>query len=161
MLPNEREALEHFLFTLEWLLAVTARYPGSDVQIGLIHVDFGDPRILGEFYGAQRASQRLQEVTRCLRSAFRKTDLVARDGEDFWILTPYTPVTDKLSDKAMHITRIASKNGLEFVERDISIFSLTDVVALSKDRNASQFLLHLKQHHIPLARSERILPAAD
>ena len=96
-----------------------------------------------------------------MRRAFRKTDLVARDGEDFWILTPYTPVTDKLSDKAMHITRIASKNGLEFVERDISIFSLTDVVALGKDRNASQFLLHLKNHHIPLARSERILPAAD
>lgn len=160
MPQDELQAREKFLTTLEWLLAVTARYSGH-VQVGLIHIDFGNPRILGEAYGAQRASQRLQEVAHCLRKAFRKTDMVARDGEDFWILTPYTPVTDSLSDKVKHITEMASQNGLEFVERDISVFSLADFSAeLAVDRTAPEFLQHLKRNRIQLSRGEHRLPAA-
>ena len=161
-MQEELRRFENFLATLEWLLALTERYSSSDIQIGLIHIDFGNPRILGEAYGAQRASQRLHEVANCLRNAFRKTDLVARDREDFWILTPYTPVTEKLSDKVRLITELASKDGLEFVERDISIFSLRDVAAkASKNRTAPQFLQHLKENHIQLSHGKQILPAVD
>lgn len=155
------ESLEHFLFTLDWLLAVTARYSGH-IQFGLAHINYGEPSTLGEAYGAQKASQKLDEVLHSLRKAFRKTDLVARDGVDFWILVPFTPATERLSDKIKYIIETASQGGIDFVERDISIFSLSnDVAELPTDQTAAELLAYLKQNHIQLSHMKVMLPASD
>lgn len=161
MYQEDIEAREKFLFTLEWLLAVTKRYSGH-LQFGLAHIDYENPKILGETYGAQQASQKLDEVSHSLRKAFRKTDLVARDGVDFWILVPYTPTDEKLVDKIKYIIETASQGGLQIVERDISIFSLPqDAAELGEDFSALEFLTYLKKNHITLARHEILLPPSD
>lgn len=142
---------EKFLFTLEWLLAVTKRYT-DHIQFGLIHVNFANYQVLGDMFGAQEAAQKLEEVLLCLRKAFRRTDLVARDGVDFWILAPYTETDGRLADKVRNIIEIASQSGLEIVEHDISIFSLPiDVGELDENSSATEFLAHLKKNHISLA----------
>lgn len=116
------EARDNFLFTLEWILAVTKRYPDS-LHFGLAHISVGTSQRLGDAYGAQEASRKLVEVSHALRKAFRKTDLVARDGVDYWILAPYTP-SENISDKIMGIIEDASRNGLDIADRNIAIFSL-------------------------------------
>lgn len=161
MSSEDIEAREKFLFTLEWLLAVTKRHSGG-LQFGLAHINYETPKVLGETYGAQKASQKLDEVSHSLRKAFRKTDLVARDGADFWILVPFTPAEEKLVDKIRYIVDTASQSGLKIVERDISIFALPNLTAgVSADLSALEFLSYLKQNHIKLATHEVSLPASE
>lgn len=155
------EASEKFLFTLKWMLAVTERYP-DHFQFGLAHINCQNPKILGETYGAKIASQKLDEITSSLRKVFRKTDLVARDGTDFWILVPYTPSDEDLVDKIKYIIETASQCGLQIVERDISIFSLSpEMIKSCADYSASGFLAYVKENHIALARREISLPESD
>ena len=152
---------EKFLFTLEWLLAVTKRYSGG-LQFGLAHIDYKTPRTLGETYGAQKAAQKLDEVSRSLHKAFRKTDLVVRDGADFWILMPFSYAEEKLVDKIKYIIETASLGGLQIVERDISFFLLpNDSAELDANSSALEFLAHLKKNHIALASRELSLPAIE
>lgn len=161
MSPDDIEAREKFLFTLGWLLAVSKRYSGH-IQFALAHIDYEDPRTLGETYGAQKASQKLDEVSHMLRKAFRATDLVARDGVDFWVLLPYTPADEKLSDKISYIIETASQSGLQIVERDISIFSLPyEKLDLGANCSALEFLGYLKRNRPALARGEVSLPAGN
>lgn len=158
MSQQDHELREKFLFTLEWLLAVTERYT-DHVQFGLIHIDFVNPRVLGDAYGAQEASKKLDEVLHCLSKSFRKTDLVTRDGVDFWILVPYTAADGRLAEKVKDIIEIASQSGLHLVERDISIFSLPlNKGELEKNCSATEFLAHLKKNHIALANHVISLP---
>jgi len=158
MHPKDIEASEKFLFTLEWLLAVIKRYSGH-FDFALAHISYKHPSILGDAYGAPVASQKLDEFSHALRKAFRKTDLVARDGTDFWVLVPYTPVNERLVDKIKYITETASQSGLQIVERDISIFALShDLVAPGTECSAENFLRHLKDNHIALAHQEVSLP---
>lgn len=160
MSHEDLEARDKFLFTLEWLLEVTKRHSGG-LQFGLAHVNYESPKVLGETYGAQKASQKLDEVSHSLRSAFRKTDLVARDGADFWILVPFTPAEEKLLDKIKYIINTASQSGLQIVERDISIFLLpNDAAKLGENSTALEFLAYLKKNHIALASNELSLPAS-
>lgn len=161
MFNDDIEAREKFLFTLNWLLAVTKRH-SPNLQFCLAHINFENPRILGETYGAQKASQKLDEVSHLLRKAFRKTDLVARDGGDYWILVPYTPPEEKLVDKIKYIIEIASQGGLQIVERDISIFPLSQhAVEHCEDCSALEFLSYLKKNHISLASHEISLPHSE
>lgn len=161
MSHEDLEARDKFLFTLEWLLAVTKRHSGG-LQFGLAHINFETPKILGETYGAQKAAQKLDEVSHSLRKAFRKTDLVARDGTDFWILVPFTPAEEKLVDKIKYIIEAASQSGLHIVERDISIFLLpNDAATLDTSGTAVEFLAYLKKNHIALASNELSLPARE
>ena len=155
---QDHELREKFLFTLEWLLAVTERYTGH-VQFGLVHIDFVNPRVLGDTYGAQEASKKLDEVLHCLSKSFRKTDLVARDGVDFWVLVPYTATDGRLAEKVRDIIEISSQSGLQLVERDISIFSLPlNMRELEQNCSATEFLAHLKKNHIALANHVISLP---
>lgn len=155
------EASEKFLFTLKWMLAVTERYSGH-FQFGLAHINFQNPKIIGETYGAKIASQKLDEITSSLRKVFRKTDLVARDGSDFWILVPYVPPDEKLVDKIKYIIETASQCGLQIVERDISIYSLSpEMIKSCADCSASGFLAYIKENHIALARQEVSLSRSD
>ena len=159
MSHEDLEAREKFLFTLEWLLAVTQRYSG-ELQFGLAHINYETSRVLGETYGAQKAAQKLDEVSHSLRRAFRKTDLVARDGADFWILVPFAPSEEKLVDKIKYIIDSASQSGLQIVERDISIFVLPNHAAeLDASSTALEFLDYLKRNHIALASNELSIPA--
>ena len=152
------ELCEKFLYTLEWLLAVTKRYT-SQVQFGLVHISFANPRLLGDTYGAQEATHKLDQILINLQAAFRKTDLVARDGVDFWVLVPFTPTDEILADKVREIIAIASQNSLEIVERDISIFSLPFCVPeLNQDYTAEEFLAYLKKNHVRLASHKIVLP---
>lgn len=161
MSHEDMDAREKFLFTLEWLLAVTKRH-SSGMQFGLAHINYETPKILGETYGAQKAAQKLDEVSHSLRKAFRKTDLVARDGADFWILVPFTPAEEKLVDKIKYIIETASQGGLQIVERDISIFLLpNDAANLDANSSALEFLSYLKKNHIALASQELSLPAIE
>ena|SRR3989338_339295 len=152
---------EKFLFTLEWLLAVTKRYSGG-LQFGLAHIDYKNPKTLGETYGAQKASKKLDEVSQTLHKAFRKTDLVVRDGADFWILMPFSGAEEKLVDKIKYIIETASLSGLEIVERDIFIFLLpNDAADLDPNSSAQEFLAYLKKNHIALASRKLSLPAIE
>lgn len=158
MYYEDIEASERFLFTLEWMLEVTKRY-SDHFQFGLAYINFQNPKILGEAYGAQKASQKLDEISRTLRKAFRKTDLVARDVADFWILVPYSPPDENLVDKIKYIVETASQSGLQVVERDISIFSLSrDIIKLCGNCSVPEFLAYVKKNHIALARKEVALP---
>ncbi len=161
MSHEDIEAREKFLFTLEWLLAVTKRHTGG-MQFGLAHINYETPKVLGETFGAQRAAQKLDDVSHSLRRSFRKSDLVARDGADFWILVPFAPAEEKLVDKIRYIIDTASQGGLQIVERDISIFLLpNDAAEVDASTSATEFLTYLKKNHITLARHELSLPARE
>ncbi|MDD5181384.1 MAG: diguanylate cyclase [Gallionellaceae bacterium] len=123
MHKNDVEALNYFLFTLKWILAVTKRYPGN-VHFGLVHIFMGNSYKLGNNYGAQEASCKLDECSAALRNVFRNTDIVARDGMDYWILAPYTPANENITHKVMGILEEASRNGLDITDSNIAVFSL-------------------------------------
>ena len=159
MYQENAKARENFLFALEWLLAVTKRYAGP-LQFGLAHISYENPKLLGATYGAKIASQHLDEVLGSLRKALRKTDLVTRDGVDFWIIVPFTPADEKISDRIKYILETASLAGLHIVECDISFFSFPlNNVPLSEDISPVELLAHLKKNHASLAHREIILPA--
>ncbi len=140
MHQTDIEAREKFLFTLEWILSVSNRYQDTTLRFGLAHVSVGNSQNLGEAYGAQGASRKLVEVSQALRNAFRKTDLVARDGVDYWILAPYTP-PENISEKIMDIVREASKNGLDVTDRNVAVFSLPLKVPLYEASGSAQGFL--------------------
>lgn len=161
MQQDDIDARKRFLSVLEWLLAVTKRYP-QPLQFGLAHIGYENPKLLGETYGAKKASQQLDEVSRSLREAFRKTDLVARDGVDFWIIVPFTPNEEKISDKIEYILETARLAGLRIVERNIAIFSLplTDL-PVDDDISPADLLKYLKKNHARFAHRNVTLPADD
>ena len=159
MSQEDFAARDKFLYTLEWLLAVTKRHTGA-LHFGLAHINYETSKILGETFGAQKAAHKLDEISHSLRKAFRKTDLVARDGADFWILVPFSPAEEKLVDKITYIIGTASQSGLQIVERDISVFLLPNAAAkMDENCTALEFLAYLKKNHAALANNELSLPA--
>lgn len=158
-MQEDIKARERFLITLDWLLALHDRHPQAP-HYGLVHVCFHGREALGSAYGANDASQMLVDLARQLRKAFRKTDLVARNLADFWILIPYTS-PEAVTDKVAKLVEIASHSGLHIVERDISVFSLpsTQIGAQNRFNSALEFLDHLKQHRQVAMRWEQVAPA--
>jgi len=154
------DARENFLFALEWLLAVTKRYPGP-IQFGLAHIAYSNAKLLGETYGAKSAAQQLDEVLDSVHKTFRKTDLVMRDGAEFWLIVPFTAADEKISDKIKYILDSAKLAGLQIVERDISFFSLPlKGMAVKDDMPPAEFLDYLKKNHASLSNHEAVLPAS-
>lgn len=145
-MQTEINELDRFMVTLEWLMALEERYPNG-ISFGLAHVCFHGREKLGLTYGARDAAQMLRELSNQLRTVFRKTDLIARDGTDFWILVPYTKpetVTNKLST----LIEVASENGLDVVDRDVAFFAQPDPVfaaALGKE-TVRDCLAYLKEN---------------
>lgn len=164
MMGKDLEAKANFVHTLEWIMAVMHRY-STPLQFGLVHIAHGKGNEIGDTYGAQEALKQLVAVTNSLKNAFRKTDLVARDGSDFWVIIPYTPATEKIYDKVAQILQDAVHEGLCVVEREISIFSLP--MCLTELRNdyskltALEFLLHLKEHRHDYASHRFSLPSLE
>lgn len=162
MTLKDLEAKEHFVRTLEWLMAVIHRY-ASPIQFGLVHISHGSGNEISEAYGAREAVRQLVAVTESLRNAFRKTDLVARDGSDFWVIVPYTPATEKLYDKVVKILQDAQHDGLNIVDRETTIFSLPmdmDQLGIEPSKlTALEFLTILKENKHRYASHHFRLPS--
>lgn len=164
MFRQDIEARNAFLLTFEWLVAVMERYT-CPIEFGLVHIAYGEKNELGEAYGAQEAIRQLAAVTLSLKKAFRKTDLVARNGADFWIIVPYTSATEKIYDKVLKILQDASHDDLHIVDCKIAIFSLpTKLTELQKspaELTSLEFLAHLKDHEHVYAHHTFRLPAIE
>lgn len=155
-MQEDIDALDRFMITLEWLMALQERHP-SALHFGLIHVCFHNKESLGRAYGARDAAHMLSDLAHQLRLAFRKTDLVARDGTDFWILAPYT-LPETVTEKVTKLVELASDNGLDIVDRDVAIFAMPDpeVINNMAFKSAAEFLAHLKQNRQIAVRWEQV-----
>ncbi len=157
-MTEDLAALDRFTTVLEWLLAVRERRAELS-SIVLIHVSFHDQQRLGDAYGASEAHHMLAALGDRLRQAFRKSDLVARDGSDFWILIPYeVPAT--VTERVAMLVDLAAQDGLDIVDRDIGFYSLAgaagDDIAFT---SAAAFLDYLKRHEQTTYRWEHVQPA--
>lgn len=140
-----------FLDTLDWLCQVMIRHSG-DFDIALLRIAYGDDNSLGEAYGAPEALRQLSLLTHDLQKTFRKSDLVGRDGTDFWILFPYTRFTDNIYEKLLDVLQESSHETLNIVNREIAIFELPVIYAEHQLPEEGLELLHyLKLHQASLA----------
>lgn len=151
-MKNDTASWEKFLSVLEWVLAVKLRHP-ENLDFSLAYISFSDKAALGNRYGAMQAAKMLFELTHELREALRKTDIVARDGTDFWVLLPHIEA-ESVVPKVTKIVEIAAENGLDIVDRDISIFVIKDNNILKQDGLDSplRFLDYVKSNR-SIARS--------
>ncbi len=139
-MKEDTAAWEKFLYVLEWVLAVQARY-ASNLRHSLVCISFHDQKKLGDAYGAKDALQMLIDLARQLRTSLRKTDLVARNGTAIWVMIPFVTPESVLS-KVSQIVEIAAANGLDIVDRDISIYSIPDAGVLEgKNFNSAEDFL--------------------
>lgn len=145
MILDDINSKERFMFQLEWLLALEHRY-SHILQSGLVHVSYDAQEVRGLTYNASDAAQKLGEVMICLRQAFRSTDLVARDGLNFWILTPFTQL-DPVMEKVQQILTTAPQNGLAIAKSNINIYLLRDHMNPDSPpfKSGKEFLTHLLQ----------------
>ena len=149
---NDAAAWERLLHVLEWILSVKVRHPEC-LDFSVAYISFGDKATLGNKYGAMQAVLMLVELTNDLSNAMRKTDIVARNGTDFWVLIPHVGA-EAVVPKVARIVEIAGENGLDVVDRDISIFALTDNEILKQNGLDSplRFLDYVK-HNRSVAKS--------
>jgi hypothetical protein len=153
-LERDVEARDCFLYTLDWLLALHCRYARS-LQFGLIHIAFCDPQQPGGQLDEHEAALLLVDLTQALQNACRRTDLVARDGVDFWILVPFSE-PEHVADKVRAIVDAASATGLDLRERHIAVHYLPQETLADKAeamQSASALLAYLKRiHPLPATR---------
>lgn len=123
-MKEDSNAWEKFLNVLDWVLAVQARY-ATDLRHSLVRISFHDQQALGDAYGARDALDMLMNLAAQLQHSLRKTDLVARHGTDIWVLIPFVTPESVLA-KVSQIVAIASTNGLDIVDRDLSVFTIPD-----------------------------------
>ena len=162
MIREDADVQRVFLSMLEWLIAVSKRYY-SPLEFGLVHISFGDQHDLGEAYGALDAIWQLVKFTSTFKKAFRKTDLVARIGIDYWVIVPYTPASEGIYEKVLGILKLAEHEGLQVVERRISIFTLSTLLKrLDKsltELTTLELLTHLKENRDVYAKHTFVLPS--
>ncbi|OIQ91139.1 hypothetical protein GALL_269360 [mine drainage metagenome] len=148
---NDIVARRAFLIILDWLLLLIQRF-SNPLQFDMVHIEYGNNNELADNYGALDACQQLSLVTESLAKAFRKTDIVARDGTDFWVIAPYTSDDEKLHDKILRIFQEEKHHALNMVDREISIFliPLTGIEINKLPTKSIEFLNYLKvnKHHL-------------
>lgn len=127
-MKEDAVAWEKFLYVLDWVLAVQVRY-ATNLRHSLVCISFHDQKMLGDTYGAKDALQMLIDLAKGLRRSLRKTDLVARNGTAIWVLIPFVTPESVLA-KVAQIVEIAAANGLDIVDRDLSIYSIPDAEIL-------------------------------
>lgn len=153
MVLDDLTAHDKFLVLLEWMLALEKRH--ADVlQPGLVHIRYDAQDIRDLTFGASDAARKLSEVADCLKEAFRGTDLIAREGMSFWILTPFTQI-DPVVEKVRQVMATAPQNGLGIAHSNVRIYLLRDHIggAAGQFKAAQDFLDYLK------ALPESVLPA--
>jgi len=152
-MKEDSNAWERFLHVLDWVLAVQARY-ATDLRHGLVRIRFHDQKALGNAYGARDALDMLMHLAARLQHSLRKTDMVARNGTDIWVLIPFVTPESVLS-KVAQIVDIASTNGLDIVDRDLAVFPIPDADGLENlaFENAEQFLAQIgNDAHVAMRR---------
>lgn len=139
-MKEDNAAWEKFLYVLDWVLAVQLRY-ATTLRHSLVCINFHDQKALGDAYGAKDALQMLVDLAKQLRTSMRKTDLIARSGTSIWVMIPFVTPESVLS-KVSQIVEIASGNGLDIVDRDISIYSIPDAGILESQnfKSAEDYL---------------------
>jgi hypothetical protein len=139
-MKEDTAAWDKFLYVLEWVLAVQMRY-ANNLRHSLVCISFHDQKTLGDTYGAKDALHMLIDLAKQLRKSMRKTDLIARNGTVIWVMIPFVTPESVLS-KVSQIVEIGAANGLDIVDRDISIFSIPDAGILEGKNfnNAEDFL---------------------
>lgn len=149
---SDIQLCSRFIDTLDWICQVLIRH-SDDFHVALVKIAYGDDNSLGEAYGAPEALRQLSSLTHDLQRSFRRSDLVGREGTDFWILFPYTRVSDNVYDKLMDVIQGSAHANLNIVEREIAIFELPVIYtkALIKPDSGHALLQHLKQHQASLA----------
>ena len=133
-------AWERFLSVLDWVLAVQSR-DSTNLRHSLVCISFHEQKVLGDAYGARDALQMVMDLAATLRKSMRKADLVARNGTDIWVLIPF--VTPKsVMARVAQIVEIAAANGLDIVDRDLSVYGIpdTDALATLSFDSAEEFL---------------------
>ena len=121
---NDLDARERFLHILDWMLALELRHAAA-LEPGLVRISYDHLDVHEMTYSASDAAEKLGEVLVCLQQAFRSTDIIARDGLNFWILAPFTQ-SDPVIDKVRHVLQTAPQKGLAIARSDISIFFFKD-----------------------------------
>ena len=149
---SDIQLCSRFIETLNWICQVQIRH-ADDFHVALVRIAYGDDNSLGEAYGAPEALRQLSSLTYDLQGAFRRSDLVGREGTDFWILFPYTRVTDNIYDKLMDVLHGSAHKRLNIVEREIAIFELPLIYqqAVVKPDNGAALLEYLKTNQAELA----------
>lgn len=142
----------HFFDTLDWLCQVMVRYP-NDFNLALVRIAYGDDNRLGEAYGAPEALRQLSVLSLDLQQAFRKSDLIGRNGTDFWVLFPYTRFGENLYEKLVEVLQSANHKQLNIVDREIAVFELPEIFKHDHfNPDSGQSLIEfLKQHQQTLA----------
>ncbi len=140
LLEEDAAAWERFLTVLDWVLAVQSRY-ATNLRHSLICVSFHEQKRLGDTYGAKGALRMVIGLAAKLRESLRKADLVARNGTDIWVLVPFVTPKSVLA-RVAQIVEIAAANGLDIVDRDISVYAIpdTDALATLSFDSAEEFL---------------------
>lgn len=158
-ITEDIERREVFLNTLGWLLAVVERY-ADQFNFALVKIAYGNDNELGNAYGAADATLQLAEVTQALQGIFRKTDLIARNGSDVWILFPYTPFSENIYLKIREVIDSADHDALHIVNRKIAIFTSPFKEKIPVD-SALETLNYLNRNQDKLADHSFILLKED
>jgi hypothetical protein len=143
MVLNDISAHDKFMVMLEWFLALEERH-GNALQPGLVYIAYDPTEIRDLTYGASDAANKLSEVRECLQKAFRTTDVIARQGLGYWILTPFTQI-DPVIGKVRQVLATAPQNGLAIAHSNVRIFMLLDHMPArsAKYRTGREFLEYL------------------
>lgn len=149
---SDIQLCSRFIDTLDWVCQVLIRH-ADDLNIALVRIAYGDDNSLGEAYGAPEALRQLSSLTHDLQNSFRRSDLVGREGTDFWILFPYTRVSDNVYDKLVDVLQSTEHKTLNIVEREVAIFELPIIYqkAMVKPDNGLSLLQYLKINQAELA----------
>lgn len=115
---------EKFMAVLGWMIALGHRQAGA-LEAGLVHVHY-DPQDVRDYtFSASDAAEQLDVIQNCLRDAFRQSDLICRDGIDFWILAPFTQI-EPILEKVQRVIQNAPQNGLSLARNNFRVFMLKD-----------------------------------
>lgn len=134
---------DKFLIMLEWMLALEQRHSDA-LEPGLIHIAYDASDIRDLTFGAGDAAHKLTEVLQCLQQVFRGTDLIAREGMNYWILAPFTQI-DPVMEKVRKVLTTAPQSGLAIAHSNVRVYMLRDHMdsPSAKVRDAEGFLAHL------------------
>lgn len=149
---SDIQLCSRFIDTLDWICQVLIRH-ADDFNVALVRIAYGDDNSLGEAYGAPEALRQLSSLTHDLQNSFRRSDLVGREGTDFWILFPYTRVKDNIYDKLLDVLHDSAHKNLNIVEREIAIFELPVIYqkAMVKPDTGLALLQYVKSNQPELA----------
>lgn len=126
MVLDDLYAKERALFHLEWLLHVERRHDNV-LQSALVHIALNPEDVRRMSFGAGDAAEKLGEVLTCLQTACRSTDVMMREGMDFWIITAFAQL-EPLTEKLKAIMATAPQNGLEIAQNSIRVYLLRDFI---------------------------------